>query len=95
MLEPTLYKVVIDSLSAHIAILDDRGVIIETNRAWQDFAKENGMKGTLDSVGINYLSICEAASGEMNSEALRIAGGIRDVIGGEIDEFLIPAILRR
>jgi len=88
MLEPTLYKVVIDSLSAHIAILDDQGIIIETNRAWQDFARENGMKGALDSVGMNYLSICEAASGEIGSEAMRIAGGIRDVIGGESEEFL-------
>lgn len=88
MMETTLYKVVIDSLSAHIAILDDQGIIMETNRAWQDFAQENGMKGSLDSVGMNYLSICEAASDEIDSEAMRIAGGIRDVIGGESDEFL-------
>lgn len=87
-METTLYKVVIDSLSAHIAILDDQGIIMETNRAWQDFAQENGMKGSLDSVGMNYLSICEAASDEIDSEAIRIAGGIRDVIGGESDEFL-------
>ena len=32
-----LARAVIDSLSAHIAILDKEGVILETNRAWNTF----------------------------------------------------------
>lgn len=56
MLENKLYKVVIDSMSAHIAILDKEGFIIETNRAWQEFAKLNGMQDSYDSVGKNYLA---------------------------------------
>ena len=31
----------IDALSAHIAILDDHGTIIEVNAAWIRFASEN------------------------------------------------------
>lgn len=88
MLEPTLYKIVIDSLSAHVAILDEQGIIIETNRAWQDFARENGMKESFDSVGINYLSICEVARDGTNDEVGQIAKGIREVIAGRRDEFL-------
>ena len=88
MLEPTLYKVVVDSLSAHVAILDDQGVVIETNRAWQKFAQENGMKGSFDSVGMNYLSICEAANGGTDNEAGLIARGIREVLAGKSEEFL-------
>jgi hypothetical protein len=34
-------KAVLDSLSAHIAILDCQGVILETNRTWRDFAQNN------------------------------------------------------
>ena len=33
--------VVLNSLSAHIAILDQEGVIIQTNQAWIEFAQSN------------------------------------------------------
>ena len=36
-------RTVLDSLSAHIAIMDASGVILDTNRAWRDFAVKGGM----------------------------------------------------
>ena len=33
--------VVLNSLSAHIAILDETGIIIQTNQAWREFAESN------------------------------------------------------
>jgi hypothetical protein len=36
--EGDLGSTVLNALSAHIAILDEQGVILETNRAWQAFA---------------------------------------------------------
>ncbi|MDX2496364.1 MAG: hypothetical protein QNL11_00520 [Desulfobacterales bacterium] len=36
-------RAVINSLSAHIAILDKEGVILETNRAWNTYSLKNGM----------------------------------------------------
>ena len=59
-----LSNTVMNSLSANIAILDAQGVIMETNRAWRNFAGENQMKGEHDSIGVNYLEICEAVTGE-------------------------------
>ncbi len=88
MLEHGLYKTVIDSLSANIAILDDQGIVVETNRAWQDYARQNGMKEPFDSVGMNYLSICEAASESTGKEAGIVAQGIREVFAGSREEFL-------
>ena len=38
-----LARAVIDSLSAHIAIIDENGVILECNRAWKVFSVKNGM----------------------------------------------------
>jgi len=87
MSETNLYKVVIDSLSAHVAILDGEGKILETNRAWQDFALENGMKEPCDSIGANYLAICEVASDREEDDAGRVAGGIRKVLSGQLQEF--------
>lgn len=90
MLDLTIYQTVVDSLSAHVAILDENGVIIDTNRAWKEFAMKNGMKQPVDSVGINYLNICERSGfGELfeSNDAGRVAAGIRKVLSGELPEF--------
>lgn len=88
MLDDNLYKIIVDSMSAHVAILNEQGIIVETNRAWQDFARENGMKESSNSIGMNYLAICEVASVDKGDEAARVAKGIRNVLSGELSEFL-------
>lgn len=89
MLDPILYQSVVDSLSAHVAILDEKGVIIDTNRAWQEFARQNGMKQAFDGIGINYLKVCETATVDSHdNDAGDVAEGIRKVLAGELPEFL-------
>lgn len=88
MLDSNLYQVIIDSMSAHVAILDEQGIILETNRSWQDFARENGMKEPCDSIGINYLEICETPSANHREEGSAVALGIRKVLRRELPEFL-------
>jgi DNA-binding CsgD family transcriptional regulator len=83
-----LARAVINSLSAHIAILDKNGVILETNRAWNAYSVKNGMPENFDYRGINYLEVCNAAKGEDASDAHNIAEGIRKVIQGHTQEFL-------
>jgi DNA-binding CsgD family transcriptional regulator len=87
-LSDPLAQTVLNSLSAHIAILDENGVIIETNRAWQNFAAENQMEGSNDSIGVNYLAICDATTGDEGEAARKVADGIRSVIKGDIEGFL-------
>jgi len=84
----TLATTVLNSLSAHIAILDEDGVILETNKAWQRFAAENDAGEDDHSVGVNYVALCEAASGPGARDAHNVAKGIRQVIEGNLDEFL-------
>jgi DNA-binding CsgD family transcriptional regulator len=83
-----LARTVLDSLSAHIAILDENGVILETNKAWRDFAVKSGMPENHDDRGSNYLAICEAATGSDGDDARQVAEGIRAVIDGKLEEFL-------
>jgi len=83
-----LAKAVINSLSAHIAILDQNGVILDTNRAWNDYSFKNGMPEDFDYRGINYLEVCDAATGADALDAHNIAKGIREVIQGHTQEFL-------
>jgi PAS domain S-box-containing protein len=83
-----LAKTVLNSLSAHIAIIDEKGIIVETNRAWQEFARAGHQADEIDDIGANYLEVCDSITGEEEKEARDVADGIRRVIQGEIDEFL-------
>ena len=87
MTEKDIYKLIIDSISAHVAVLDDCGVILETNQAWQSFAATDGLSGPMHCGGKNYLAVCELASGDAADEADNIADRIRQVIDGEQDEY--------
>jgi DNA-binding CsgD family transcriptional regulator len=82
-----MYRVIVDSLSTHVAVLDENGIIVETNRAWQEFARQNGMPDPVDCVGLNYLSTCETGTCD-EGDSLVIGRAIRQVIAGEIEEFL-------
>ncbi len=84
----SLAKTVFNSLSANIAIIDEKGVILETNRGWRDYANVNQMEGAHDSIGVNYLALCDATTGKEAGDARKVAAGIRAVIKGEIKEFM-------
>ena len=80
---------VIDSLSAHIAVLDHEGKIILVNNAWENFADANGALGELAATGIgqNYLSVCEQDAIDDNSQA--IAENLRAILEGGSRHFTI------
>ena len=77
----------LNSLSAHIAILDETGLVLATNRAWQNFAVSNPPITSGTGTGSNYLEVCDAARGEGSDEAATFARGIRDVISGRRETF--------
>jgi len=77
----------IDGLTAHIAVLDDKGGIILTNKAYRDFAAQNGIDPRTVSEGTNYLAVCDSASGINAEEATPFADGIRDVLSGKHRSF--------
>jgi DNA-binding CsgD family transcriptional regulator len=83
-----LARAVINSLSAHIVILDENGVILETNRAWKAYSVKNGMPEDIAFKGMNYLGVCDTSAGDDALDARNVATGIRKVINGEITEFL-------
>lgn len=79
----------VDALTAHLAILDERGTILAVNSAWRRFAEENGLKWADYGLGRNYLAVAEAAVGDSVPGALGAAAGIREVMAGQQDEFSI------
>jgi DNA-binding CsgD family transcriptional regulator/PAS domain-containing protein len=82
-----MYRVIVDSLSTHVAVLDENGVIVETNRAWQQFARDNGMPEPVDCIGLSYLATCATKTGDQDESHL-LGRAIRQVIAGEVEEFL-------
>jgi DNA-binding CsgD family transcriptional regulator len=83
-----LASAVLNSLSAHIAILDAEGLILETNDAWRRFANAGNPGAETDSIGDNYLAVCEQATGKDADDAHQVAAGIRRVIAGTVREFV-------
>jgi len=79
---------VLNSLSAHIAVLDAEGNIIAVNDAWKKFAIENGGDTNSVDVGSNYFKAClHASENEGIQEAMHVSDGIRKVLFGELDEY--------
>ena len=64
-----------DAMQDEIAILDSTGVIIATNRAWQQFSVANGGEAASTFEGSNYLTICRSAEGPSSTEANIIPDG--------------------
>jgi DNA-binding CsgD family transcriptional regulator len=80
---------ILDSLACHLAILDERGVIRYTNRAWREYGMANDIKAPPDCIGLNYLEICDCAEGSSTENAREAAAGIRAVIGGDSVDFAL------
>jgi len=79
----------LDSLSAHIAILDEAGTIVLVNASWRRFADENGLNWRDCGVGANYLAVAEAASGDSDEGAMQTAQRIRELIVGRRDQLYL------
>jgi DNA-binding NarL/FixJ family response regulator len=84
-----LAQTILNSLTAHVAILDENGFILETNRAWKRFAEANDIRMRPDTLHVNYLEICDSAAGTTADESAPVAQGIREVIAGKAEEFVI------
>src|SRR4051812_6949184 len=80
----------LDALPTHIAILDDRGQILDTNAAGRAFGGEYYPgTGRRPAGGTNCLAACDDAAGQGNKETAALAAGIRAVVQHQTDEYRI------
>ena len=77
----------LNTLPAHIAIVDSSGTIVAVNQAWRDFAASNGAIVSRVMEGINYFEVCDLATGDQSEYAAAFAEGIRSVFSGQREEF--------
>lgn len=79
---------ILNSLSVHLAVLDEHGTVIAINEAWRSFARENGdVDGAATGIGVNYLAVCDRASGPDGDEAAAVAAGLRAVLAGALPTY--------
>lgn len=80
---------ILNSLTAHIAVLDAQGVIVCVNNAWRRFAKENGLsESSQNLLGFNYMDACKNASNQpYGDEASAAQIGIAGVLAGKQETF--------
>jgi len=55
--EATSQAAIRNALPAHIALLDNSGVILFVNGAWREFGGATALQGAGSGVGLNYLEI--------------------------------------
>ncbi|WP_417463279.1 ATP-binding protein [Kordiimonas sp.] len=83
------FESALNSLSAHIAIIDSEGTIRWVNGAWNDFALANGGQPERASVGQNYLHICQTVPAAQDPSVSAILDGIRGVIDHRRPEYYV------
>lgn len=75
----------LDALSAHVAILDDRGIVLSVNGAWHRYAQHNGSPES-PGPGMSYLAACDAARHEGVAQE-RIFRGMEALVAGRQSSF--------
>ncbi|MGV3663871.1 MAG: PAS domain S-box protein, partial [Prosthecobacter sp.] len=78
---------ILNALPSHIALLDEKGVILAVNEAWRRFADDRGFQSPNAGVGLNYLEVCARAGAHGAHEAGQTAEGIRQVLRGAVAQF--------
>jgi diguanylate cyclase (GGDEF)-like protein len=81
-----LHATTLDSLPAHVALLDAAGRIMEVNEAWRRFGRENGLNDRTFCVGENYLEVCRKSSTNC-PEADAVLSGLLKVLDGSREDF--------
>lgn len=85
-----LNDAILQSLSAHIAVLDREGHIVAVNQAWERFGLDNGAFSPLAAtLGANYLEICGNGAIAGAEGAAEAREGIEEVLAGRTTEFTI------
>lgn len=82
-------KLVLDSVTEHIVVINENGDIQYTNKSWCDFGNENSCTIGNDWHHVNYLAECDKSANSGDSFGKKAASGIRKVIDGRESIFYL------
>jgi len=78
----------LDGLRAYICVIDAEGIIVTTNRAWNNFSKENGGVNERCGIGASYFSVCQTCQEKDECSVDKVMTGIKGVLLGGAAEFM-------
>lgn len=75
----------LSSLNSHIAVIDKDGFILKVNRAWMEFAEQNGINDVKKvGVGANYLQTLEMSmQNSISNDSQLVYEGIEKIINNQ------------
>lgn len=77
-------RAVVNSISAHVCVLNREGLILKTNDAWKELAREcSGDVFTIGEIGQNYFDLCRRTAVGSMSIGQAILQGLEAVMKGE------------
>jgi PAS domain S-box-containing protein len=76
-----LLRSVVDSLDGRMCIIGEQGVIIGTNRLWDDFTAEMGWSAEDSGVGANYFTLLQRFRGELGKP---LAAAAQEILDGTL-----------
>ncbi|MCS7150544.1 MAG: helix-turn-helix transcriptional regulator [Caldimicrobium sp.] len=85
--KPKVYLDFFESFPGYIAVLDEKGNIIATNKTWQEAALKRGLIARSDCIGYNYLKLLEQVSEEEKKDAEETKWGLLEVLQGRMPLF--------
>jgi diguanylate cyclase (GGDEF)-like protein/PAS domain S-box-containing protein len=80
-------RATIDALGMHVCVIDEQGAIVAVNKAWCRLAEENGYAADTRWPGVNYLQVCDKATGMSAADVAFVGSGIHDLLSGHRDDF--------
>jgi signal transduction histidine kinase/DNA-binding response OmpR family regulator len=86
MILSSLRNALLEVLPCNTAVVDTNGQIVLVNRAWRQFALDNGLPA-LDWSGVNYIDVCRKASPCPDAEATLV--GFEALFAGRSARFVL------
>jgi diguanylate cyclase (GGDEF)-like protein/PAS domain S-box-containing protein len=80
-------QALINSLPAHIALLDPEGNVVDVNDQWREYGEARSQADPGFGIGRNYPAVCDAADGDCATDAARVAAGLRALLDGSQSSF--------
>jgi diguanylate cyclase (GGDEF)-like protein len=80
-------KLVLDTITEHIVVIDSEGDILFVNKTWISFGQNNACLTDETWKGVNYLEECDNAADMGDDFGVKAASGIRSVMKGDDEIF--------
>ncbi len=83
------FQQLFDPHPSHVALLTMDGTVLAVNAAWRAYGRANGLQTGYESVGQNYLSVCEAGVAAEYPGAREAYVGLLDVLRNGRPKFTV------